>query len=197
MTSTDKKCRTCIIMDDVSARLSKADDDVAESKITENRYLKICATSKKLYENLLELCSCDEDEICPCCGAVWTNATRCDCVEICEIEPEPDDDNVEVLCDLIKSRVHNFSENCDSELADSIYENRRNIYMAEYGFAHSRAQDYDLHHVYRATENGIIELHNVYWKVEIGIDAVFGCIYTIGSPDGSGTSVGTTFEAVE
>ena len=160
MTSTDKKCRTCIIMDDVSTRLSKADDDVAESKITENRYLQICATSKKLYENLLELCKCDKPE------------------------PEPDDDyDLQLVEDMIEDRYDHFSLNCDIELADSLYENRRNIGVAEFGIAHTRAEEYDLHQVYTKIEDGVVEIVNVYWKVEMGVHMNDGYIYTTGSPN--------------
>ena len=60
MNTNDDKCHHCNILADVVSRQSKADDDVAESKINENKYLKICATTKKLYENLVQLCSCDE-----------------------------------------------------------------------------------------------------------------------------------------
>ena len=62
MNTNDDKCHHCNILADVVSRQSKADDDVAESKINENKYLKICATTKKLYENLVQLCSCDEPE---------------------------------------------------------------------------------------------------------------------------------------
>ena len=169
MSSTDKKCRTCIIIDDVSARLSKADDDVAESKITENRYLKICATSKKLYENLLELCSCDEN---------------CDGAEICEIlglgpdDDDDDDDDLHVIDGLIEDRYDHFSLNCDSFMADSLYENRENIYVAEFSIAHTRAQEYDLHQVYTIIDDRPTEIIDVYWKVEIGVHINDGYIYT-------------------
>lgn len=39
-----------------------ADDDVSSGRITEGKYLEICRITKKLYENLMVLCSCKELE---------------------------------------------------------------------------------------------------------------------------------------
>lgn len=39
-----------------------AEDDVSSGRITEGKYLEICKITKKLYENLMVLCSCKELE---------------------------------------------------------------------------------------------------------------------------------------
>jgi len=39
-----------------------ADDDVSSGRITEGKYLEICRITKKLYENLMEICYCKEQE---------------------------------------------------------------------------------------------------------------------------------------
>ena len=172
MTSTYKKCPTCIIIDDVSTRQSRADDDVAESKITENKYLQICAKSKKLYENLLKLCKCVKPAPEP------------------EPEPEPEPGyyvvEPDIRGDLIEDRDYSFDKNCDRLFGDFLYENREMIVAEKQPYEFDG--DFSHHRLFIDRGGGIgYELKNVYWRCpRRGRRLVLGYIYTNGSPDQDG-----------
>ena len=51
-------CKFCETQQSVVEKQTKADEDVANGKMPEGQYLKLCEITKKLYHNLLALCEC-------------------------------------------------------------------------------------------------------------------------------------------
>ena len=51
-------CKFCETQQSVVEKQNKADEDVANGKMPEGQYLKLCEITKKLYHNLLALCEC-------------------------------------------------------------------------------------------------------------------------------------------
>ena len=56
------KCSYCETLVDVVKKQTETDEAVSNGKITDGKYLEICITTKKLYENLLKLCECKDGE---------------------------------------------------------------------------------------------------------------------------------------
>jgi len=53
-------CKFCETQQTIVDKQTIADEEVANGKITEGKYLAICDTIKKLYQNLLERCECNK-----------------------------------------------------------------------------------------------------------------------------------------
>jgi len=60
--ATMSKCSYCKTLVNVVKKQTESDEAVSNGKITDGKYLEICRTTKKLYENLLKLCECKDDE---------------------------------------------------------------------------------------------------------------------------------------
>jgi len=56
------KCSYCKTLVNVVEKQTESDEAVSNGKITDGKYLEICRTTKKLYENLLKLCECKNGE---------------------------------------------------------------------------------------------------------------------------------------
>ena len=55
-------CKFCETQKSVIEKQTKADEDVANGKMPEGQYLKLCEITKNLYNNLMVLCECKSDE---------------------------------------------------------------------------------------------------------------------------------------
>ena len=55
-------CKFCETQQSVVEKQTKADEDVANGKMPEGQYIKLCEITKKLYNNLLALCECKVKE---------------------------------------------------------------------------------------------------------------------------------------